>query len=231
MGLRLYRSIAAILLLSLASIPSASAAVYDLVTDWSDASNPNGVWTYGTPFSSVTRSSDPWGTPQPSWGDLPGWFKSNGTELFVHDWLAGDVVTHTGPSPISWTSPENALADISGFTWMGRDIGRSNTWTISLNSVPLTSGLLFSGDPFDRTSPMSFALGVGGLSVLQNIPVSVGDVIELRYDAVVVGDYSGASFTVTTAAIPEPSTYALLIAGLFVTAVAVRRRKPLTRFS
>src|SRR5258708_2965057 len=77
----------------------ATATVYDVTTDWSDALNPNGVWTYaanGSALSSTVRASDPWGVPQASWGDLPGWFRSNGTEAFPHNWLAGDIITHTG---------------------------------------------------------------------------------------------------------------------------------------
>ena len=76
---------------------NAATQVYDLKADWSDTSNPNGVWSYllnGSLAASGTRSADPFDTPPPIWGidgSYPGWSKSNGSELFDHDWIAGDV--------------------------------------------------------------------------------------------------------------------------------------------
>ena len=66
--------------------PSANAVpiVYDLAADWSDISNPNGVWSYlvnGAIAASGTRTGDTFGTPQPIWGaGFTGWSQSNGTE-------------------------------------------------------------------------------------------------------------------------------------------------------
>ena len=116
---------------SLAALP-ARATVYDLTNDFSYASNPNGAWSYrdaaGTLLPFVAGLvSDPWGVPQPSWGGTPVWFKSNGTELFAHDWILGDVITHSDSSVV-WTSPSAGTIDISGATWATRDIGRFNDW-------------------------------------------------------------------------------------------------------
>src|SRR5438477_5119150 len=78
----------AVIILTAAAILSmgpTQAAVFDLTSQWSDVSNPNGVWSYdsgGVALTSVVRASDPWTTSQISWGDLPGWFRSNGTEQF-----------------------------------------------------------------------------------------------------------------------------------------------------
>lgn len=202
---------------------SAYAAVYDLTADWSDVSNPNGVWSYnsgGVPLTSTIRVSDPWAVPQVSWGDLPGWFQSNGTELFPHDWQAGDVITHTGPSEVTWTSPEVGLADITGAVWPTRDIGRFNQWEVLLNGSVLTSGVIGDGDPFSRATPFDFANGSGGASVLSDIPIGIGDVIELRLTAFngSTADYAGAELTITTSgttAVPGPSGLELLALGVF----------------
>src|SRR5439155_7381652 len=82
---------------------SGRAAVFNLASDWSTINNPNGAWSYRAGTSNLPAQSssslDSWATPQPGWAPAPGAslpfeFKSNGTENFVHDWLAGDVVTH-----------------------------------------------------------------------------------------------------------------------------------------
>ena len=107
--------------------PSANAVpiVYDLAADWSDISNPNGVWSYlvnGAIAASGTRTGDTFGTPQPIWGaGFTGWSQSNGTEGFPHDWSVGDVFGHTptnlaalpsrGPAP---TTGRSVLLEGSG---------------------------------------------------------------------------------------------------------------------
>ncbi len=219
-----------LLVIPLLAVP-AKAQVYDLTNDFSLANNPNGVWSYrfldGTilPFV-ASRVSDPWGTPQPAWGDVPGWFKSNGTELFAHDWIAGDVITHSS-SIVVWTSPSATTISISGATWATRDIGRFNDWGIFKNGTLLSSGTIGSGDPFSRSNPHDFAIGTGGAAALTNILVSPGDTIQLKYspNGGSSNDYAGVRLTITTASVsgPEPGTLALLVVG--GTAVALRRRK------
>jgi hypothetical protein len=82
---------------------------------------------------------------------------------------------------------------------MVRNIGRSNTWTLLLNGVPLTRGTIFSGDPFNRANACDFANGVGGPPALNNIAVSIRDVIELRTEKTSdFGDFVGVNLTITT---------------------------------
>jgi hypothetical protein len=63
---------------------------------------------------------------------------------------------------------------------MGREIDRSNHWALSLNGTLLSEGDVASGDAFDRSSPFVFSAGSGGAAAIQDLPVSVGDVVELR---------------------------------------------------
>jgi hypothetical protein len=86
----------------------------------------------------------------------------------------------SGVGNVIWTSPINGTATISGNVWMGRDINRLNHWALYNNSVLVTDGDIFSGDPYNRASPFNFANGSGGPLVLQNIPVALGSVFELR---------------------------------------------------
>ncbi|MBI4460549.1 MAG: hypothetical protein HY648_10895, partial [Acidobacteria bacterium] len=191
---------------------------YDLVSDWSDSSNPNGVWAYregSNPLPHVNAWESSFGSfsvPQPGWSEsengnnrLPFWFKSNGSETFTHDWQAGDVLVHTtdpgngvgnGIANVTWTSPGNGTVNLSGAVWNGRNIGRSNDWRILVNGSAITGGSLLSGDGHTRASPFNLATGSGGSSALFGIPVSANDVIEL--DLVKTsgaGDFVGVNFT------------------------------------
>ena len=125
--------------LSIYSSPrTATVMQYDLTQEWSESSNPNGVWRYlvdGSLASSAKRKGDHWNTTQHIWGhEHTGWSKSNGTEAFSHDWRMGDVFVHTSEQSsvaINWISPEDGVVDILGGLWSGRDIGRSNNWSLT----------------------------------------------------------------------------------------------------
>jgi hypothetical protein len=174
--------------------------VWDLAGDWSDSANPNSVWSYNEGSNSLPHvdawNGSSYSTPQPAWArseagntDLPAWFLANGTQTFVADFQAGDIVMHStdgvngvgaGVANVTWTSPIAGLVDISGFAWNARDIGRSNQWTLLLNGAVLTTGSVASGDAFDRSNPFFFSNGSGGASALDDVLVAVGDVVTLE---------------------------------------------------
>jgi hypothetical protein len=207
--------------------------VYDLKADWSDSSNPNGAWTYRHGNSALPHVNDWQGLSgdftgvQPAWArfetgnmNLPAWMKIASANAVSGDWQFGDIITHTtdgfnglgsGESNVIWTSPLVGTIDVSGNIWMGRNISRGNHWELSFNGIPLTSGDVFSGDPYSRSSPFSFAAGSGGPTVLTQIPVAVGDVVRLQVTKTsAAGDYSGINLTITAAAVPEASAFIAL---------------------
>jgi hypothetical protein len=238
---------------ALSTTAQAATINYDLKTDWSDTSNPNGTWSYneGTnPLPQVAAwqgSIGGWATSQPGWARsenstsrLPVWFKSNGSETFVKDWQAGDIIVHTtdllngigsGLSNLTWTSPISGTIGIGGGVWDGRDIGRSNNWAISLNGVSLTGGSLFDGDPYNRANPFNFAAGSGGAGVLSNIAVAPGDVVKLQLVSTsTAGDFVGVNLSInavsaTSTAVPEPFT---IVGTLIGGTAAFRMRKKLS---
>lgn len=65
------------------------------------------------------------------------------------------------------------------------------------------------------------AVPVGATSLFFELTNSVGPLLDGRTNAVVIDDIQ---FALTTAAVPEPETYALLIAGLAVVGAIARRR-------
>ena len=172
--------------------------IYDLAADWSDTTNPNGPWSYngsgGVPLA-IHRASWAAGLPypQPSWGDansdnaVPTWFKAVGLWPAAADMPIGKIVTHGPPevlgdgvcSSVSWTSPVNGIATISGGAWMGRNQGNSMDWTLRANSLAIANGSLTSADPYSSANPFDFAKSSGGASVL-TFPVETGDTIALE---------------------------------------------------
>jgi hypothetical protein len=193
--------------------------VYDVRADWSDTANPSGPWSYRAgdallPHVDAWGPTD-WSLPQPAWATgasfgewfLPAWLRSNGAEQFPHDWVAGDIAVHTydpanggpnGEAKLVWTSPVRGVATVGGGVWMGRDIGRANTWTLLHNSVPLTGGTISSGDAFDRAHPFLFSAGSGGAGVLANRDVALGDRLALLLVRIgSAGDFVVVDMTVT----------------------------------
>ncbi|HQR44194.1 MAG TPA: PEP-CTERM sorting domain-containing protein [Gemmatales bacterium] len=109
-----------------------------------------------------------------------------------------------------WTSTTTDTIDISGNTWLGRDIGRGNTWSIWKNGTMLTSGVVTDGDAFNRSNPFLFANGTGGASALQGVSVVPGDIIMFQAVRTTgAGDFIGVNMSITTSAVPEPATIAL----------------------
>jgi hypothetical protein len=220
-------------------VPAAArATVYNLTTDWSDAVNANGVWSYrqGTtllPHVAAWQGlSGDFTSAQPAWArfdvgtsNLPCFFRSSAAVGIAHDWLPGDVICHTtdtfngmgsGTANIVWSSPIKGTIDIAGGVWMGRDIGRSNHWSLSINGSTVTSGDIASGDPYNRASPFLFSAGAGGAGVLTGVSVSIGDKVELDLTKTSSpGDYVGITWTITTVTITGAGATPVL-SGLWI---------------
>jgi len=210
--------------LALIGPTSAEAGVFDLGADWSNASNPNGSWSYllnGAPVGSSTRGNDPFSFPGPPpiWGDAHvGWSKSIGTESPLWDLQSGDVYGHPENGAflsIAWTSPVAETVQASGGLWAIRDIGRSTDWLLLLNGAIIDEGNVFSGDSFSRSNPEVFSY-YGA--------VEPGDVLELRVLPTVgqpFGDYVATTFAVTT--VPEP--FHAVLVSIALIGIAVNRSR------
>jgi hypothetical protein len=95
-----------------------------------------------------------------------------------------------------------------------------NKLDIDLTSITLSGGTL--GSMLTDTTPSSFAFGsLGAGSYTLTVNAVVQNAIGLFNTSV----YYGGSITTLAAAIPEPGTYALMLAGLGALGWVARRRR------
>jgi uncharacterized repeat protein (TIGR01451 family) len=182
-----------------------ATGTFDLAAEWSDTSNPNGVWSYnGSPGVPIATHWDDWDPssgccfvqPQAAWaasqwpdsGHVPMWAKVVADALQGRDFPTGAVIMHggqgSGPSPlagVTWTSPVDDVITIAGGVWLVDITGfRNMNWTMYLNGSPLTSGSLTFETPYRSIAPFRFEDGSGGPGALTQT-VSIGDVITLEF--------------------------------------------------
>jgi hypothetical protein len=188
----------------------ASAHVFDLVADFSYASNPNGQWAYRKGEARLLgyNAAPLPGGPGPAstdgyWGNV--WeaivfratLNSSQTPGYgADDWLAGDVITYTPDSgatvQVAWTAPCDGTVTYTGSAWYASTVVfRSNIFKLMLNGgAPLASGVV------DASTTRSNAIPFAGEAP---IAVAEGDVLALVF-VKNVGETFG-SFTGATLAI------------------------------
>ena len=217
---------------------SLATTVYDLNTDFSYTSNPNGVWSYtqgGSPIpNAVLGGSNGWryGVGYGVDGSIEKWGSSLPSP---HDMQANDVIIETvslayggdiSPIGVTWTSPDNGEVSLSGRAWDALFYsGRNANWTLSVGGVLVaenTSGVygLYRNDPaaqFDGNL-------LPGIS-LNAINVTAGEQITfLTQTTSYYGHFMGVDMTVSFTPVPIPAAVWLFgsaLAGL----IGFSRRK------
>ncbi len=200
---------------------------YDLAADWSDASNPNDPWSYneGThplPFQPIWEPSfgPAWAyAPWPNFGHVPFWAKTR-ISSSIDGFEIGDVIGHSSdsgrgenfaPANVTWTSPSNGNISISGSAWISPSIDRSNRWELYLNGTLLSGGNMLAHGGYYRSNPFDFAAGSGGPAILNNIPVSAGDVVKLQIIKLsTFGHLVGVNLRITSSTCTSDTTSPLI---------------------
>jgi hypothetical protein len=221
----------ALVALAFAGNSFASFIVYDAKTQFSNASNPNGVWSYGysdnqtsaiqtAGFNSFT---DGFATGFRVNGDYtPGVWKVNNSNFGVQ---TGDFVLHPGRvggfekyGVIRFTATAAGLYNLN-LDWVRKGTSANPTGTKDIHVYAFRSGL---GAPlvdqnYDYQEVGSYSQNLLNLAAGETIDLRVGGLGQSNGDTTVVG------FKVT--AVPEPSSLACvsgLVAGL---SVLSRRRR------
>ena len=232
-------------------LPAAAQAVtYNLAADFSNAANPNGVWSFTQGATLLAHQAQPsdGNTLNPAAGNgFYGVGPTFSTAPFVikvtqngaatspynnGDFLAGDVIAHAtnpgagGPFFINWTAPSAGTINLSSAVWYAHSpVVRSDDISAILGSTVL--GTVTVNNSITRTNAIT------SLSAT-NLAVTAGQVLAFRITASAgqtFGSLAGISetidFTATPApgVVPEPTSWAMMIAGFGMVGGTLRRRR------
>jgi hypothetical protein len=225
------------------------ADVYDLAADWSDVSNPNGVWSYylddvlgqsstrTTVFDSYENNgdsfADPPGAPKiwttdsawPGYGYV-GWSKSNGSEPSYWDLEAGDVYGYTSyfVIEIRWTSPVDGPIHVNGGVWTARDFDSSDP-DEHVNTWALYHGLGDDAVVLDTGTVYVGDIYSRSSPALMDFDLDVlaGDVVRFVIDGsgAETPNYIGLDLEITV--VPVPGAVLLGMLGLGVAGFRLRK--------
>jgi PEP-CTERM motif len=234
----------ALMAASIAFAAPAGATTYNVASDWSDAANPNGTWSYGPGlihFAQPTVANALNGAAANGyWGTVADFNSPNfilrttssgssiGGGSNDGDWLAGDVLVH-GPNDgsfiaVNWTAPGAGMISFSSALWYAHSpVNRSQDISAFLGATSLGSVSVFNG--ITRISPLTSISGSA-------LAVASGDVLSFRFaksNGQPFGSLTGFDATVDFSAtplpaVPEPASWALMIAGFGFVGSAMRRR-------
>ncbi len=234
-------ALVALLVLGSALPGSSHASTYNAVNDFSVSSNPNGVWSYGT-LSSFTAGQFSVFTLALPTGVYPGnaTFPAGSTEAWdnggtapnqdgiYHNktsstltapnstvFIPPDVLDLAGQSQVTtlrWTAPATGLYNIAGFF----ERIDTNGNPVSVRVVENGAITLFSADNF-ATSGSELAFSNTGLLL------PGGTTLDFAEGASQPANLS-TGIAVTISTVPEPSTWAAMLAGASGLALMLRRR-------
>jgi hypothetical protein len=227
---------------------ASTIVTYDLGTDFSNTSNPNGVWSFLQGTTALPLMAQPTDSNPLNPAAANGYFgvsanfavapfvleaSENGSAASPftnNDFLAGDVLVHStnpgagAPVFVDWTAPGAGTITLSGEVWYAHSpVTRSNDYSLTLGGgSSLASGTVTNGDGLN--APSTFA-------ITTSMTVTPGEVLALELTPTAgqtFGSLSGVDLTVnlTTTGTPEPGTTLLLAGGLLGMAVAAKLRRP-----
>jgi hypothetical protein len=234
----------AILAAALSTAAPASAATYDAVGDFSIASNPNGAWAYGTGVagSSFTALPDAhsglFGSPNFDYWQVadpvdlvPLVGKNTGAGPIVSSTVlipTGVLDIHPGPDTdtiVQWTAPTAGKYTLStSFELL--DITPSGVIAeVYDNGAQLFTSTLTSPGANQGTDTPGQSV-----SFSDTLNLNAGDRLSfaVNNDGNFLFDSTGLTATISSA-VPEPASWAMMLAGFGGLGAAMRmRRKPAT---
>ena len=132
------------LVLFLLCSKSAIGFAWDAKADWSDVTNPIGPWSYRASDGQLLQVTSAGIGGSPAGWSLDG-TNTTTPNLFDDDWAPGgsqgvDEFAGHGPWMVRWTSPENAVIQISGSLWQKFEMDRHMAYKILHNGSIIAQG-------------------------------------------------------------------------------------------
>ena len=209
--------------------PVAHATTWDLATQFTSGNYSGSAWTYGweaaNGLNGTLTSYDTLRTSESGikylWYDFhhrsgdytPAVGKNTGATT-INGVAPGEVVLHPGWdgsfSVARWTAPTSGTFDVNGAFGVG-DLGAMSNY-ISVN----------------RKTSIESLSNLGRLDFTFSRQLSAGDTIDFIVGVPLGGSngYGSTPLAATiTAAVPEPETYAMFLAGLGLMGLLARRKK------
>ena len=217
---------------------SAQAQTANVAQDFSIGSNPGGAWSYGWAsslgqsfglnlfnwaFGAGSNVALGWSSANPanvSDANPSVLYLLNGTgQLFSYSTISapsGSVNLHPGPADelavVRWTAPTAGTYLVSG-AFRGNDVAGTTTDVhILRNSTSVMDGVVN---------------GAGALQAFsQTLALAAGDRVDFAVGTGGNGFFNDSTgLSAVISAVPEPSSYALMLIGLGTLAAVARRRK------
>jgi hypothetical protein len=213
---------------ALLAATSAQAAVYDATADFQTISNPGTAWSYGysagttgysfTAFdaASTLANTSGWSAANyNSYGTPGAWINTSSSSLYGA--APGQLSLHAGPlaggdsAILRFTATQTGDYNVAGQFFAGDY--RAQSGSVILSGATASPLAYFS----DTTDSSTFAFTSLHLSAGQTLDFVVGNNGNF---------YNGTTpLTVTITAVPEPETYAMMLAGLCLVGAIARRKR------
>ncbi|NGZ87170.1 FxDxF family PEP-CTERM protein [Duganella aceris] len=211
----------------LAATAAQAATVYDATADFQTVSNPGTVWSYGysagtgysfTAFdaASTLANTNGWSASNYNTLGTPGaWINTSNSSLYGA--APGQLSLHAGPvangdsAILRFTAVQSGDYSVVGQFFAGDY--RAQSGSVILNGQTANPLAYFA----DTTDSSLFSLSSVHLNAGQTLDFVVGNNGNF---------YNGTTpLTVTVTAVPEPETYAMLLAGLCLVGAIARRKR------
>ena len=202
------------------------ATTWDLTTDYSNASNPNGAWTCGRKWSIENGVFD---VASWRWGDsgtVPsggyGWYMNNwghgGPSFLDGDGLQGPYAwsknNSNGIADVRWTSPAAGLYSFSADFTGADSRGVDNYVYVAVNDSLVFSGRITGDLDSETYSVSSTYLGAG-----DHIDFAI------QWAGGVYSEYGWTEIGGTVSTIPEPLTFStFMLASTWIALILARKR-------